>query len=188
MKRIIFAMLFCLTCAAFGLDEQAQFSAGYVYQGSQAVVGNSGFGLNGGRADVVLPLTRQFGAVAEFSGLHAGSVAASGSGLTLLNYMAGPRFSFPIRAGREAGTLMPFAQALFGGTHATEGAFPNGTTLNSRADAFAMSLGGGLQVGVSQRVSLRLIQADYLYTRLPNLYQNYQNSYRIGAGVVLHLR
>jgi len=35
---------------------------------------------------------------------------------------------------------------------------------------------------------VRLIQAGYLYTRLPNLFDNYQNNYRIGTGVILRLR
>lgn len=199
MKKIINVMLLCLFCAALAFGQQArtassgteeglQFSAGYTHQGSQPTFGNSWFGMNGGRADIMLPFTRHFGLVAEVSGTHTSSVPSAGTGLTLLTYMAGPRISMPLGRGREAGRIVPFTQVLFGGVHASEGAFPSGTVLESTANSFAMSAGGGLQVGLSRRVSLRLIQAEYLYTRLPNLFNNYQNSYRIGAGVVFQLR
>jgi hypothetical protein len=44
------------------------------------------------------------------------------------------------------------------------------------------------QVGLSRGFSLRLIQANYLYTRLPNLYDNYESNFRLGAGVAFRLR
>jgi outer membrane immunogenic protein len=199
MKRVISALLFCLFCAGLALGvedpstaatakEGPQFSIGYLYQGAQPTFGGGSFGLNGGRADMMLPVTRHLGMVAEFSGVHAGDIPLSATGLTLLTYMAGPRLSIPLRTARETGKFTPFAQVLFGGVHATEGAFPSGSTLSSTANSLAMSVGGGLQVGLNQRVSLRLIQAEYLYTRLPNSIDNYQNSYRIGAGVVYQWR
>lgn len=83
---------------------------------------------------------------------------------------------------------MYFAQALFGGTHASDGVFPSGSSTSSTADSFALSAGGGVEIGLCRRLSLRAVQADYLYTRLPNLADNYQNSFRIGAGVVVRLR
>lgn len=200
MKRAILVVVFSLVCTAFAAEQTAvpsgkeasahepQLSLGYVYQGSQGV-GSSWFGMNGGRADVMFPVARHWGVVAEFSGVHTDSVGSSpAQALTLFTYMAGPRFSFAMHRGHEAGRLTPFVQVLFGGTHATEGAFPSGTTLKSTADAFAMSAGGGLQVGINRRTSVRLIQAEYLYTRLPNLLDNYQNNYRIGAGVVFRWR
>ena len=196
-------MLFSLFCAALTFGQQApaapatapasakeglQFSVGYTYQGSQPTFGGSWFGLNGGRSDLLFPLTRHFGIVTELNGTHTDSIPSLGSGLTMLTYMAGPRFSMSLHRGREAGRIVPFTQVLFGGVHATEGAFPSSSALKSTANSFAMSAGGGLQVGLSRRISLRLIQADYLYTRLPNLLDNYQNSYRIGAGIVFQLR
>jgi opacity protein-like surface antigen len=199
MKRVISAMLFCLFCAALALGvedpstavtakEAPQFSVGYLYQGSQPTFGGGSFGLNGGRADMMLPVTRHLELVAEFSGVHADNIPLSATGLTMLTYMAGPRLSLPVHSGREAGKLVPFAQVLFGGVHATEGAFPSGSSLSSTANAFAMSAGGGLQVSLNQHFSVRLVQAEYLYTRLPNSVDNYQNSYRIGAGVAYRLR
>jgi outer membrane immunogenic protein len=199
MKRFLSILLCCLFAGVFALGEQVpktavpdateglQFSVGYLYQGSQPTFGGSWFGLNGGRADVTLPLNRHVGLVAELSGVHTENIPSSNTGLTLVTYMAGPRVSMPLHLRREAGKVVPFAQALFGGVHGTDGSFPAHSTMSSSANAFAMSMGGGLQVGLSRTLSLRLVQAEYLYTRLPNLFDNYQNNYRIGAGVVLRL-
>jgi outer membrane immunogenic protein len=196
--KTMIAMLVCLFSAALALGADApsapdvkegpQFSAGYMYQGSQGTFGSTRFGLNGGRADVLLPFRNHVGLIGDFSGVHTGTIPGADTGLTLLTYMAGPRLSMPLRRDREKGGVVPFAQVLFGGVHASGGFFPSGSTVSSSANSFAMSAGGGLQVGVTRRLSLRVIQAEYLYTRLPNLFDSYQNSYRIGAGVVLRLR
>lgn len=45
-----------------------------------------------------------------------------------------------------------------------------------------------MQVRATRSLSLRLFQADYLYTRLPNLNDNYQSNFRLGAGVVIAVK
>lgn len=196
-KTIISALLVCLcgvlaqgqqAPTAPGVKDQLQFSAGYMYQGSKTTFDSSRFGLNGGRADMLVPLSQHLGLVAEFSGVHTGSVPGTGTGLTLLTYMAGPRMTMPMHRGRETARIAPFTQVLFGGAHGSEGLFPSGSVMHNSGNSFAMTAGGGLQVGVCRRISLRVVQAEYLYTHLPNLFDNYQNSYRIGTGVVLQLR
>jgi len=42
-------------------------------------------------------------------------------------------------------------------------------------------------MNLDRSVSLRLIHADYLYTRLPNLFDNYESSFRVGAGVTFRV-
>ncbi len=193
--RIICTILVCLFSVVLALGEEphaaasadkegVQLSVGYLYQRSQGTFGNSGFSLNGGRADVLLPLSKNLGVAAEFSGMRSGGIPGAGTGLTLLTYMAGPRFSVRLRRSHQR-QVVPFAQVLFGGTHASDGLFPNGLSVTSTANSFAMSAGGGMQVGVTHRLSVRVIQAEYLYTRLPNLFDGYQNNYRVGAGVVV---
>ena len=196
MTRAIYGVLFCVFSAACAFaaripapdaEQGVQLSIDYLYQGAHPTFGPSWFGMNGGSADVLYPFTRHLGAVAEFSGTRTGSVPLSGTGLTLLTYTAGPRFSTNLHLGRETRKMTAFGQVLFGGAHGADGAFPNGAALNTTANSIAFSVGGGLHIGLNQRVSLRVVQAEYLYTRLPNLFDNYQNSYRIGAGVVVRL-
>ena len=205
MKRVILLVplsvlcIFAIVCTAAEqasvdaarptLASNPQFSLGYVYQGATAVAGGGWFGLNGARADLLLPITQRWGVTTEFSGVNTNNMTSSATALTLFTYMAGPRYSLPLHRRRgEADKITTFLQVLFGGVHASEGAFPSGSTLRSRADSFAMSAGGGVEVSLRHRISLRLIQAEYLYTRLPNVTDNYQNNYRIGAGVVLRMR
>ena len=196
MTRAISGVLVCIfwVVGAFAAripapdaEQGVQLSIDYLYQGSQPTFGPNWFGMNGGSADVLYPFTRHLGAVVEFSGIHTGSVPLSGAGLTLLTYTAGPRLSTNLHLGRETRKITAFGQALFGGAHGADGSFPEGAVLSSTANSIAFSAGGGLHVGLNRRVSLRVIQAEYLYTRLPNLFDNYQNSYRIGAGVVVRL-
>jgi len=180
MKQTIRIVLICFGLASAAWAQQVQASASYLYQGSNQVPGATNwFGANGGRADVSFGNWHRLGAVAEIAG-------ASTSNLTTFTYMAGPRRS--IALGRlEKRKVSAFAQILMGGVHASDGLFPSGTTIKSSADAFALSAGGGLEVGISHRVSLRMIQADYLYTRLPNLFDDYESNFRLGAGIAFRL-
>ena len=50
--------------------------------------------------------------------------------------------------------------------------------------AFAMTVGGGVDVRVSPRIAIRLAQAEYLMTRFPDGLSNRQDNFRFGAGVV----
>jgi hypothetical protein len=52
--------------------------------------------------------------------------------------------------------------------------------------AFAADFGGGVDLSLNRRFSLRLIQADYLLTTFDNGSNNHQNNLRISAGVVIH--
>ncbi|MCI0664754.1 MAG: hypothetical protein L0220_27135, partial [Acidobacteria bacterium] len=102
-------------------------------------------------------------------------------------YLFGPKFTF---RGNERFT--PYAHILLGavtqdlgnvltsttGTTTTTTSTPNNTQ-------FAMAIGGGLDVSVTERLSLRAIQADYVLTRLaPN---TNLNNIRASAGLVLKL-
>jgi opacity protein-like surface antigen len=59
-------------------------------------------------------------------------------------------------------------------------------------NAFAMTVGGGMDVPLNKKLALRLVQAEYLYTRFGNscafIYcsnNNNQNSFRLKSGIVL---
>lgn len=79
MKTILRTIVTSLLCAALTLGsqaqikERAQFSVGYVYQDVESRFDAGSFGLNGGRADVLIPLVHHVGVVAEFSGGRAGT-------------------------------------------------------------------------------------------------------------------
>jgi opacity protein-like surface antigen len=67
---------------------------------------------------------------------------------------------------------------------------PNGTSVAK--NAFAMTVGGGVDVMLNKKFALRLFQAEYLYTRFGNDCQfaicsdnNNQNSFRLKSGLVM---
>jgi len=190
MKRGILLAILCLG-AVLARAETPQLALGYVYQGSQPVPGTSWFGLNGGRGDVVWNFGRYFAVVGEAGGTHAKSYGTANSPLTMFTGMAGPRL-YLIPRGRKGKPwkLAAFVQVLGGAAYASEGQFPQGplgTTVKNTALSMAASAGGGIEMRVHRNVAVRLIQVDYLYTQMPNLFDNYQSSFRVGAGVVFNL-
>jgi opacity protein-like surface antigen len=67
---------------------------------------------------------------------------------------------------------------------------PNATSFSK--NAFALTVGGGLDIKFNKKFALRLVQAEYLYTRFGNDCQlaycsdnNNQNSFRLKSGIVI---
>jgi peptidoglycan-associated lipoprotein len=80
----------------------------------------------------------------------------------------------------------PFAQVLFGGAHASGSLAPGSASISGSPNAFAMTGGGGLDIGLTEHILLRAIQADYYLTHFDNGVNTRQNNFRIGAGLVIH--
>jgi hypothetical protein len=112
------------------------------------------------------------GYFSKFTGL-TGEVGANfnneGPDRSLVTGMAG----LTLKA-RNANIVQPFVRGLVGVASQKVEGVDNDTGLSFAA-------GAGLDVKVGKTVSLRLIQADYLQTRL---FGNVQHNVRVGAGVV----
>lgn len=105
-----------------------------------------------------------FGVTTDFGGQYR---SISGSRVSQYEYLFGPQF---IARGHRA--------SLFG--HALVGA----NTLRAAGhstNGFAWGVGGGLDYNVSEHFAVRMIQADYLRTRLST---SWFNDARLGVGVV----
>jgi opacity protein-like surface antigen len=82
----------------------------------------------------------------------------------VLYFMAGPKVKF-----RNSSRVEPFAHVMAGGAHTrfevqTTSILPGGTfdtSFDTGATDFAMAVGGGVDVRLSDNFSLRLIQIDY---------------------------
>lgn len=188
MKKAIAILLSCLCCTAIASAQKMEVSAGYVFQGSHTIAGSS-LSFNGGRTDFAVYLPRHMAAVGEFAGTTGTTLNGSPVGTTMLTYMAGPRYQMALKgADKKPARMSPFGQFLIGGARATNGSFPVGTGMAPTATSLAMSAGGGIDIAMGHHFSLRILQADYLYTRLPNLINSHQNHFRIGAAIVFRLR
>jgi hypothetical protein len=137
--------------------------------------------MNGGSGGFAAFLGHGISAVADVGGYFQNNVVNSGRSLQVETFLFGPRYSSP-----HWKKWTPFGQALFGGALGSGTLYGPNATTSGNASGFSMSAGGGLDWNVSQRVSVRLIQADYLMTRLPNAVNNNQNNIRITVGVVFH--
>jgi opacity protein-like surface antigen len=135
--------------------------------------------LNGWNASITGNVNHWFGVVADFSG-HYGTPSILSLGLEthVHSFLFGPRFSY-----RHSERITPYVHALFGASHLNFKVplIPLETTDN----AFAMALGGGLDVKVHPHVAIRLAQVDYFMTRF-NLFSviESQNNIRISTGLV----
>jgi outer membrane immunogenic protein len=97
--------------------------------------------------------------------------------LALLTVMEGARYTFD-----HGQRVTPFGQASVGVAHTdTNLRIDNGVT------RFAMAVGGGVDLHLTHRLSFRPVEADYLFSTVPNGQNNFQNQLRLTAGIVVRL-
>jgi outer membrane immunogenic protein len=158
-----------------------EVGADYNYVRSNVPAGSCGcFGLNGGSGWVAFKFSRSLGVVAEIASQTASNISSTGADLTLTSFLAGPRYTFT-----HAGRFAPFAQVLVGGAHAGGTLAPGSSGLPGSSNAFAMTAGGGLDIGLTRHIAVRAFEADYYLTRFDNGVNDHQNNLRIEAGVVI---
>ncbi len=166
-------LIFPLTASAQDAP-RAEFSAGFSLLREVEL---SSLNLYGWNASVAGNLNKWFGVVGDFGGNYnspgAGPFGPSGADVKAHTFLFGPRFSY-----RSGGRMTMFTHALFGGAHGSAGAFG----FSASDTAFAMALGGGFDVGLTEAVAIRAVQLDYLMTRFGG---NRQNNVRLVIGLVV---
>ncbi|MFY9744604.1 MAG: outer membrane beta-barrel protein [Candidatus Sulfotelmatobacter sp.] len=138
------------------------------------------FGLNGGGISASADFWSRWAVVAEITAEHTGSAPVADNSLTLSSYQAGIRYRIaePWMKGPHA--LQPFAQALLGGTHSSGGV----AGAADESTSFAFRIGGGIDLPVSARFAVRIVQADYYLTVARNGVNDRQNNLLLAAGIV----
>jgi hypothetical protein len=126
--------------------------------------------LNGGNVGFIYNLNPYFGGVGEIGGDW-------GAPWKFYDAMAGPRFSYP------RGKLTLFGEALFGKAKAHI-AIPNEPNGGQSDSALAIDLGGGLDYRLTPRFSVRVIQADYLRSKV---FGNTEGNLRFSVGIVYNM-
>jgi opacity protein-like surface antigen len=176
----VFGLLFGTAAHAQDVPKFDLF-AGYSYlHANPATSGISSFGMNGGSASLAYNPNNWLGAVADFGGYHANNILGTGVNGTLSTYLFGPRVSY-----RRNSRITPFGQVLFGVAHIGG---DNGLAFSASNNSFAMTVGGGLDLKLSQHFSIRPVQIDYLLTRFDELAlgAQTQNNLRVSTGIVFH--
>src|SRR5262245_46786513 len=172
MRRILFVagllMVMSLSTRAQEQTPRVEVFGGYSYAG-----GN----FNGWNASVTGNVNKWFGVTADFSGYHGGtSLPNFEEQQKVYTYLVGPKFS--LRRNR----VTPFAYALYGGLHfsSTETVF--GQRSSASDTGSSISLGGGLDVKLNDRIAIRAVQIDYLRA---SFFDEVHNRGRLSFGVVL---
>jgi hypothetical protein len=119
---------------------------------------------------------RFFGPLSLKADLGGTEGSFQGANTRLNTYLFGPQLRLPFGL---------FGHALIGAAHQSiRAGVSNGVVTSGPTQTdFATALGGGLDLHVLPFISLRVIQADYLYTHFNSTKHNQP---RISAGVVLH--
>lgn len=178
---IVVGLLFCGSGRA---QEASRVDVGvdYNYLRTNAPPGGCGcITLQGGDGWLSFNFTHHVAVVGQVSGQHASNIAGSGADLTFTSFLAGPRVSFDVSR-----RLVPFAQVLFGGAHASGSLAPGNSFVDGSSNAFAMTAGGGIDIGLSRRLAIRAAELDYFMTRFKNGVNDRQNNLRVSAGIVFH--
>jgi outer membrane immunogenic protein len=159
-------------------------------RGQLAGAGMGSFWLKGGGADAAMTLWKCLGIAASVNGNHTAN-AAPGVDVNQIEFTGGPRCTLPVLTGHSGATdqrrLQLFGQGLFGGVHAFNGVYPSSSGVTPSASSFALSAGGGLNLYFSKHLGVRLLEADYVRTALPNNASNVQNDLRLSFGVTYHI-
>ncbi len=156
------------------------------YQATHAnLVTNPYFWMQGGSAQIEGRFYGGWGVVADIAGMHAANMNASGVGLNLVTATFGPRYTW--RPSHQARYEI-FGEGLVGIANGFDSTFPNALGATSTASSLAVKAGGGMNLNLRRHLALRLFEADYLRTQLPNATNNAQNNLQLGAGIVLRFR
>ena len=143
-----------------------------------------GLQTNGGTGSLAFNLTNTLGIVAEIGGYNSSTISsAGGKDITFASYLFGPRLSI-----RKWHTLTPYFQTLFGGVKGNNALFvgANGQSgyIHTDQNAFAWTVGGGLDAKVTKYMAVRVFQAEYFMTKWNDGLNNRQSNFRIETGLV----
>jgi peptidoglycan-associated lipoprotein len=175
--------------AAFGQvempDSQSRFDVAVTYNTALANVTTSNqFWMQGGSVQVRAGSWNGWGIAGNVIGLHTGNMHSSGVGLDLIAYTAGLRYTvIP-----ERGRYNYFGEVLGGAVHGANSIFPTGNHFSTSGNSLALQMGGGINIPMSRRLALRVVEADWLRTQLPNATTGIQNNFRLGAGIQIQFQ
>jgi opacity protein-like surface antigen len=177
-------MLLAMPMAAFA--QKAEIFGGYSYLRGDDCDDNSGpncdsgVDLHGFNVSFNQNIVKWIGLKADISG-HYGEVTlipgVPKADLNAYLFLVGPQVNLP-----KYQRLRPFAHALFGVMRVNLTQFPVGGRTTVRDSAFAVALGGGVDLKVNDLVAIRLFQTDYVLSRFDDATQN---NFRASTGVVL---
>lgn len=168
--------------------------------GGYSYLRNNSNGFNGWDGQGTFNFNRYLGVTADVSGNYRNPYSIGISGFSASTYQHLYTYLFGPTVTANFGKNAVFAHALFGQAHSSLGAGVNipiiggiSTGITS-ANAFAMEFGGGVDIGLTKHLAIRVAQVDFLSTQfsttdalttgLSSSTGNRQNSFRYSGGIV----
>src|SRR5262245_51505372 len=183
---LYFAGIATLCAAVAGAQETPvvpKAETGFNYSLTRIGPGDSvpAFNTNGGSGYAAYNVNRVLGVVADLGAYHNGKSANEDA--TMFTYLFGPRFNW------RMSHVTPYVQALAGGARlwTTVNDTDTGLSMRSGQNAFSAAFGGGLDIALTNRLSVKPFQMEYLLTRAEGAFNgnHTQNDMRYSAGVVV---
>jgi hypothetical protein len=133
---------------------------------------------------------RGLGVAVNLTGGHASNIA-SGVDLDKVSFMMGPRYTHPFKnwfghdLGQPGGGRI-FGEGLIGGVHSFNTVVPTAAGAAGAASSFVFQVGGGMDLPLRKAIGIRLFEADYVRSTLPNSGNSTQSDLRLAAGISFH--
>jgi len=156
IRTILIAALLCTPALAQRVE---------IFGGAQFEHLQSSYNAVGWNASLTGNFKHVLGITGDFSGVYNSRRDSS----SVYTYTVGPVLTARLPV------IQPFVHALFGGATAS--------TAGVSQNAFAMLVGGGLDLGFRKGIAFRLVQADWLMTKFGDQTQDKQG--RVSAGIVI---
>ena len=167
----------------------ADLAVTFAVERSQMSLTQDSFWFKGGGADAAVTFWKGFGVAASLTGDTASNITP-GVAVNKISYLAGPRYTHTVWQGQAGAAdqrrMQLFGQGLFGEAHAFDGLYPATDGATTSANSFAVQAGGGVNLYLTRSFGVRLLQADYVRTTLPNAAANTQNDLRLAFGITYH--
>ena len=152
----------------------------YVGERSVKAGTSQNFWMQGGSIELGANVWHGWGIAADVTGTHASSIGSGGVPLSLVTTTFGPRYRW-----HADHRLSVYGQGLIGEANGFHSLFPTPFGSQSSANSLAVQVGGGVDCRLSSHFAIRVIDAAWLRTQLPNSTDDVQNTLRLGAGIVM---
>src|SRR6266576_5458368 len=159
-KQVIDTILLAGVLCAPALAQRVEIFGGAQFEHLQPSYNAAGW-----NASLTGNFKHVLGITGDFSGVYNSRRASS----SVYTYTVGPVLTARLPV------VQPFVHALFGGATVRIGGVSD--------NAFAMLLGGGLDLGLRKGIGIRVVQVDWLMTKFGHQTQNDQG--RVSAGIVI---
>jgi hypothetical protein len=182
LRPLSLALVLPLLAATVQAQKEPKLDVGVTFAAERSLKADTGqnFWMEGGSIELGANVWKGWGIAADVTAAHSSSIGSSGVPLSLESTTFGPRYRW--HAKRKWSI---YGQALLGEANAFHTLVPTPSGTQTGGNSLALQIGGGLDYRLKQRFALRLLDASWLRTQIPNGTDNVENTLRIGTGVVV---